>query len=173
MTSSDPKALKMFLEDVATTSQRIISRAKVVAAEQAAERAENAAGGGVEQIQLVASGPNTNITFEIPDGPPPDKLELTGEGSENLDVEQVKAFLQRRWDIYQGFSKGLRKALEEKSLEKVNKVLGKMSVEEAEEVVRLLQEGGILSVSALCSTCAHDCLSLVADKVDSLIVRAV
>ncbi len=145
MTSHDNKALNMFLEDVATTAKRIIDRSRVVAAEQAAER--DAGGEGVEQIQLVASGENQVITFEIPDGPPPDKLEITGEGSENFDVEAVKAFLQKRWDIFQGFPKNLQKALGEKSLEKVNKVLGKMSVEEAEEVVGLLQEAGILSVS--------------------------
>lgn len=145
MTAQDNKALKMFVEDVATTAGRIIARAKVVAAEQAAER--EAGGEGVEQIQLVASGENQVITFEVPEGPPPENLEITGEGSEELDVEAVKAFLQKRWDIFQGFSKALQKALETKSLEKVNKVLGKMSVEEAEEVVGLLQEAGILSVS--------------------------
>lgn len=143
MTSHDNKALNMFLEDVATTAKRIIDRSRVVAAERAAER--DAGGEGVEQIQLVASGGNQVITFEIPDGPSPDKLEITGEGSENFDVEAVKAFLQKRWDIFQGFPKNLQKALGEKSLEKVNKVLGKMSVEEAEEVVGLLQEAGILS----------------------------
>ena len=37
--------------------------------------------------------------------------------------------------IFEGFPPGLRKALESGSLERVNEVLGKMSVEEAEEVV--------------------------------------
>ncbi|KAK4048295.1 hsp90 co-chaperone Cdc37 [Microbotryomycetes sp. JL201] len=141
MTSSDPKALKVFLDDVAQTSERIINRARTVAKEKEAEPATEAR----EQIQLVASDPSTVITFEVPDGPPPENLEITGEGSEELDPELVRQFLQRRWDIFQGFSKGLRTALSEKSLVKVNKVLGKMDVPEAEEVVRLLQESGILS----------------------------
>lgn len=134
----------MFLEDVKGTSDRIIARAKVVAAERAAEKEANPQ--GREQIQLVAADPATVITFEVPDGPPPEKLEITGEGSEELDPELVRQFLQRRWDIFESFSEKLRKALTEKSLDKVNKVLGKMEVPEAEEVVRLLQEGGILSV---------------------------
>ncbi|KAL8276221.1 hypothetical protein RQP46_011382 [Phenoliferia psychrophenolica] len=143
MTASDPKSLKLFLEDVSSTSERIIARARVVASEREAERASSPQ--GVEQIQLVATDPGVTISFEVPDGPPPETLEITGEGSDELDPVLVREFLQRRWDIFESFPKGLRKALGEKSLEKVNKVLGKMAVDEAEEVVRLLQEGGILS----------------------------
>jgi len=40
----------------------------------------------------------------------------------------------------------LQRALESGELEEVNKVLGKMSVEEAEEVVERLGEGGMLSL---------------------------
>lgn len=144
MTATDPKALKMFLEDVSQTSERIIARARVVAKERDAERASSQ-GEGVEQIQLVATEEGVTISFEVPDGPPPETLEITGEGSEDLDPVLVREFLQRRWDIFQAFPKNLRKALTEKSLEKVNKVLGKMAVDEAEEVVKNLQEGGILS----------------------------
>ncbi|GAA5835884.1 hypothetical protein JCM3766R1_005878 [Sporobolomyces carnicolor] len=149
MTGQNPQALRMFLEDVAKTSSRIIERSKVVAAEQKASKAQSAESGaeGVEQIQLVPASENQVITFEVPDGPPPENLEITGEGSEDLDPEMVKQFLQKRWDIFESFPKNLKKALSEKSLEKVNKVLGKMSVEDAEEVVGQLQEAGILSVS--------------------------
>ncbi|GAA5901116.1 Hsp90 co-chaperone CDC37 [Sporobolomyces salmoneus] len=146
MTGQNPQALRMFLEDVAKTSSRIIERSKVVAAEQKASKAAEAGGAeGVEQIQLVPASENQVITFEVPDGPPPENLEITGEGSEDLDPEMVKQFLQKRWDIFESFPKNLKKALGEKSLEKVNKVLGKMSVEDAEEVVGQLQEAGILS----------------------------
>ncbi|BGP08138.1 hsp90 co-chaperone Cdc37 [Rhodotorula toruloides] len=143
MTNSNHAALRIFLDDVAKTSDRIISRAKVVAA----ERAEKAAAGseGVEQIQLVPASPDQTITFEIPDGPPPENLEITGEGSEELDPQLVRDFLQKRWDIFQAFPKNFKAALSEKSLDKVNKVLGRMSVEEAEIVVEQLQEAGILS----------------------------
>ncbi|KAK4051116.1 hsp90 co-chaperone Cdc37 [Microbotryomycetes sp. JL221] len=144
MTSNNPQALKVFLEDVAKTSERIIARARVVAKEKQ-DSNDNEGSEAREQIQLVASDPSTVITFEIPDGPPPENLEITGEGSEQLDPELVKDFLQKRWEIFESFSKGLKKALQEKSLEKVNKVLGKLSVEDAEEVVKQLQESGILS----------------------------
>ncbi|GAA5864486.1 hypothetical protein JCM8547_005558 [Rhodosporidiobolus lusitaniae] len=144
MTNQNHQALKIFLDDVSTTSTRVIERAKVVAAERSSKKVDEATE-GVEQIQLVASDPSTIISFEIPDGPPPEKLEITGEGSEELDPVLVREFLQRRWDIFEAFPKNLKKALEEKSLEKVNKVLGKMAVDEAEEVVTKLQEAGILS----------------------------
>ncbi|GAA6064567.1 hypothetical protein JCM10212_005629 [Sporobolomyces blumeae] len=149
MTNQNPAALRMFLEDVAKTSHRILDRSKVVAAEQRASKdtasASASASQGVEQIQLVPASENQTITFEVPDGPPPEHLELTGEGADQLDPVMVKDFLQKRWDLFEAFPKNLKKALREKSLDKVNKVLGKMSVEDAEEVVGQLQEAGILS----------------------------
>ena len=48
--------------------------------------------------------------------------------------------------IFDGFSPGLKRALETGSLDEVNTVLAKMSVEEAEEVVEKLGEGGMLSL---------------------------
>lgn len=142
MTSSDPKALKIFLEDVKTTSERIINRARVVAAERAAEQSDPSSR---EQIQLVASSETTTITFEVPEGAPPETIELTGEGTEDLDPVLVREFLMKRWTIFTSFPIGLQRALKSKDLEKVNKVLGKMSVEEAEKVVQDLHEAGILS----------------------------
>ena len=53
--------------------------------------------------------------------------------------------MQRKWDIFQQFPDKLRKALKTEKLDEVNKVLGKMKVAEAENVVELLQEGGMLS----------------------------
>lgn len=142
MTATDQKALKVFLADISSTSERIIQRARVVAAEHAAEAADPASR---EQIQLVAASSSTSITFDIPEGPPPGTIEITGEGSENLDPVLVREFLQRRWEIFTAFPPGLQKALTAKDLDKVNKVLGKMSVEDAEVVVEQLQEAGILS----------------------------
>ncbi|GAA5931810.1 hypothetical protein JCM3775_000048 [Rhodotorula graminis] len=143
MVNANHQALRIFLDDVHKTTQRIVERAKVVAA----ERASKAASGeeGVEQIQLVASSPDVTISFEVPDGPPPETLEITGEGADELDPVLVREFLQKRWDIFESFPKNLKAALAEKSLDKVNKVLGRMSVEAAEEVVEQLQEAGILS----------------------------
>ncbi|GAA5840120.1 hypothetical protein JCM9279_002283 [Rhodotorula babjevae] len=143
MVNANHQALRIFLDDVHKTTQRIVDRAKVVAA----ERASKAASGeeGVEQIQLVASSPDVTISFEVPDGPPPETLEITGEGADELDPVLVREFLQKRWDIFESFPKNLKSALAEKSLDKVNKVLGRMSVEAAEEVVEQLQEAGILS----------------------------
>ena len=148
MTNENHAALRIFLDDVAKTTDRIVTRAKVVAAERAAKgKGDGGEGGeGVEQIQLVPSSPDQTITFEVPDGPPPAKLEITGEGASDHDPELVREFLQKRWDIFDSFPKNLKAALKEKSLDKVNKVLGKMSVDEAEIVVEQLQEAGILSV---------------------------
>ena len=48
--------------------------------------------------------------------------------------------------VFERFPPGLQRALESGSLDSVNEVLGKMSVEEAEEVVDQLGQGGMLSL---------------------------
>lgn len=79
---------------------------------------------GVEQIQLHAVDPNTQITITVPSA-----------GSDDPEI-------QRPREIFDTFPPGLQRALESGSLDEVNKVLGKMSVEEAEEIVGLLGEVG-------------------------------
>ncbi|WVW78850.1 hypothetical protein I302_100813 [Kwoniella bestiolae CBS 10118] len=140
MITRNPKSIEMFLQDFNQTHHRIVQRTAEMIAEEAAA-------GEREQIQLVAEDPSMEIGFNLPDGPPPEDLRLEGEGTEEMDIEQVKAFLQRKWDIYQGFNENFRNALKTEKLDEVNKLLGKMKVAEAEEVVELLQEGGMLSFS--------------------------
>jgi cell division cycle protein 37 len=48
--------------------------------------------------------------------------------------------------VYDTFPPGLQRALQTESLDEVNKVLGKMSVDEAEEIVEKLGESGILVI---------------------------
>jgi cell division cycle protein 37 len=85
--------------------------------------AEKEKGGqAVEQIQLHAVDPNTTINITIP-----------ASGSDDPTVRKAR-------EVFESFPPGLRRALESGSLDEVNKVLGKMSVEEAEEVVSQLGE---------------------------------
>ncbi|KAF7511169.1 hypothetical protein GJ744_005066 [Endocarpon pusillum] len=124
ITTKDHQAGKVFMDDVNTTYQRIKTRA----AELQKEKAENPAAEGVEQIQLHAVDPNTKIHIVVPE---PDSTDPT-------EMEARK--------IFDSFPPNLQKALQAASLDKVNEVLGKMSVEEAEEVVQKLGEGGMLSL---------------------------
>ncbi|KAL7276459.1 hsp90 co-chaperone Cdc37 [Rhizina undulata] len=124
ITTPNHQAQKVFHDDVNTTYNRIRDRAKELAAERAKEDA------GVEQIQLHAVDPNTTINIAIP---PPD--------SEDPEVQNSRK-------LFEAFPPGLQRALESGSLDEVNKVLGKMSVEEAEEVVQQLGEGGMLSLES-------------------------
>jgi cell division cycle protein 37 len=140
MTQTQGKAAVVFFNDVLSTYVRIAERSKALNT--------NAGGGdgaGEEQIQLVAEDPNTVISFEVPDGPPPEKIELEGDLADTMGVEQVREILQNRWDIYQSFDDEFKQALQTKSLEEVNKVLGKMSVERAEEIVGQLDAANILN----------------------------
>jgi cell division cycle protein 37 len=147
MRGTGGKAAVVYFNDVLSTYTRIAERCKAIQSEQGSAAASGA-GEGEEQIQLVAEDPNTIISFEVPEGPPPDKIELDAELAEKMDVEQVRAVLQHRWDLYQSFPENFRKALESKSLEEVNKILGSMKVEEAEDIVGKLDQAGILNFSS-------------------------
>ena len=72
--------------------------------------------------------PGTEIHINVPQ---PDSKD---------DIEQQARI------IFERFPPGLQRALESGSLDRVNEVLGKMSVSEAEEVVEQLGEAGMLSL---------------------------
>jgi cell division cycle protein 37 len=131
--TKDHQASKLFLDDVHGTYMKIKTRA----AEIKREREEE--GKGVEQIQLHAVDPNTTINIRVP---PPIPADLSAESTQPPPSEEDIA--GRR--IFESFPPNLQRALELGSLDEVNRVLGKMSVDEAEEVVAKLSEGGILSV---------------------------
>jgi cell division cycle protein 37 len=126
----DHQAGKMFNDDVDQTYRRIKTRA----AEILKERAENPQGEGVEQIQLHAVDPNTQINISVPP-----------KESTATDPEEKQAEEQAR-QIFESFPPGLQRALGSGKLDEVNKVLAKMSVDEAEEVVEKLGQGGMLSL---------------------------
>jgi cell division cycle protein 37 len=122
------QANKLFTDDVRDTYARIRTRAGEIREER--ERNAAAGGGDVEQIQLHAVDPGTQIHIAVPPA-------VTESSS-----DQEKAARE----IFESFPPGLRRALESGSLDEVNKVLGKMSVSEAEEVVGKLGDGGMLSL---------------------------
>lgn len=125
ITTPGHNAQKVFLDDVNNTYARIRTRT----AELAKDRAKGTdASADVEQIQLHAVEPGTEIHINVPQPDSADEIE------------------QRAREVFERFPPGLQRALESGSLERVNEVLGKMSVGEAEEVVEQLGEGGMLSL---------------------------
>ncbi|GLB38381.1 putative cdc37 C terminal domain [Lyophyllum shimeji] len=138
MISGDPRAEKVFVDDMEGTYQHLVERVNVSLKEQAESS-------GQEQIQLVPENPNQTISFNVPDGPPPEELVLEGPEAENLDIEEVRKALQFRWDVFQGFPEDFQEALRKGELEAVNKVLGEMDVPTAESIVQQLDMAGILS----------------------------
>jgi cell division cycle protein 37 len=128
--SKDHQASKMFADDVDSTYGRIKTRA----AEIARDRRENPNPEGVEQIQLHAVDPGTTINIQVP----PERSTATDPQERDIEI------MAR--GIFETFPPGLQRALETGKLDEINKVLAKMSVEEAEEVVEKLGEGGMLSV---------------------------
>ncbi|TKA79742.1 hypothetical protein B0A55_04365 [Friedmanniomyces simplex] len=118
------QAQKLFLDDVNGTYARIRTRTAELNAQKEEEGAER------ETIQLHAVDPNTTINIVTP----PPTAQCTTD-----DERASRA-------IFDTFPPGLQRALESGSLEKVNEVLGKMSVDEAEQVVEQLGNGGMLSL---------------------------
>lgn len=124
ITTKDHQAATLFRNDVNETYNKIKTRAAELAKNKSPENDP----AGVEQIQLHAVDPNTQINITIPP-------------ADSTVAEEIEA---RK--IFESFPPGLQRALESASLDEVNKVLGKMSVEEAEEIVEKLGEGGMLSL---------------------------
>lgn len=139
--SANNAGRELFRNDVKSTYDRIWTRSKEIKAEEGDQ-------GGEEAIQLVATEEGTKISFNVPTGPPPENITLEGEGTENFDVEEVKSFLNRQWDIFDAFPKHFKEALQDNSLDRVNTCLARMALDEAEETVKRLQEAGILSFSS-------------------------
>jgi cell division cycle protein 37 len=139
MIAGGQSAQAIFRKDVEDTYQHIVTRVEIAKKEEA----EGASPG--EQIQLVAENPDTVISFNVPDGPPPENLVLEGPGTEGMDVEDARKALQIRWNLFCGLPENLQKALNTNELAAVNKVLGDMPVSEAENAVQALDMGGILS----------------------------
>ncbi|KAK2755023.1 hsp90 co-chaperone Cdc37 [Arachnomyces sp. PD_36] len=124
ITTRGHRAADLFADDVNTTYGKIKTRAQELS--KSSNPADDPA--GVEQIQLHAVDPSTKINITIPPAGSTDPAEAAAR------------------EIFDNFPPGLRRALESENLDEVNKVLGKMSVEEAEEVVEKLGEGGMLSL---------------------------
>jgi cell division cycle protein 37 len=121
--TANHQARKLFLDDVNSTYARIRTRT----AELAQEAAQD---GEKELIQLHAVDPNTTINIVTP--PPMEECQNDDERGSR--------------EIFESFPPGLQRALQSGSLEKVNEVLAKMSVDEAEQIVELLGNGGMLSL---------------------------
>jgi cell division cycle protein 37 len=139
MVAGGQSAQVIFQKDVDDTYGHVVNRVKI----SKQEEMEYVSAG--EQIQLVAENPDTVISFNVPDGPPPEQLVLEGPGTEGMEIEQVRNALQMRWDLFCGLSPELQEALKTNELAAVNKVLGNMAVGEAENAVKALDMGGILN----------------------------
>ncbi|ROW14437.1 hypothetical protein VPNG_03918 [Cytospora leucostoma] len=122
------QAQGVFLKDVHGMYTNIKTRAAEINKQRAASASGLAEGEGVEQIQLHAVEPGTVINIHVPP-----------ENSADPDEQEAR-------NIFEGFSTEMKKALESGSLEEVNKVLGNMKVEDAEELIGKFGEAGVLSL---------------------------
>jgi len=124
ITTQGHQARQLFLDDVNSTYARIRDRTAELAKLKDTEEGDR------EQIQLHAVDPWTKINIVTP---PP--------------IEQCKTDDEKAArEIFETFPPGLQRALESGSLDKVNEVLGKMAVDEAEQIVEQLGSGGMLSL---------------------------
>lgn len=122
------QAQDVFFKDVQDTYQKIRSRAAEINKQRADSGSGLAEGEGVEQIQLHAVEPGTVINIRVP-----------AVDSAEPEEQQARA-------IFESFSPDMKKALESGSLDEVNKVLGSLPVDEAEDLVGKFGDAGVLSL---------------------------
>lgn len=106
--------------DVDQMIQHIKARCEIIKSEEAAESNE-----GVEQIQLKSLDPSTELKVNIPD--------------ENSNEFQ----------IFKTLPQDMQEAIKIGSLDAVNEVFARMEISEAEDVLELFNESGVISVQAL------------------------
>ncbi len=125
--NSDP-ARKAFLEDLKLTYDHVVNRCKILKNEGVTSLSnndndkENAEEEGVEQIQLQSLDPDQPLMVNIPP----------------LDSEN--------YPIYETLEPEMRKAIETLQLSEVNKVLAKYTVDEAEKILGVFEECGVITV---------------------------
>ncbi|KAF7728934.1 hsp90 co-chaperone Cdc37 [Apophysomyces ossiformis] len=119
MNAANAQARNMFFSDVDSTYNRIKTRCAQIAQEKAEEP-------GVETIQLQPMSDGSQLTVRIPDPNQADQKDA--------------------YQIYKELPENFRTALETGDLNKINKVLEKMKVEDAETVVQVCSEYGFLDV---------------------------
>ncbi|OBZ82594.1 Hsp90 co-chaperone Cdc37 [Choanephora cucurbitarum] len=117
MSAPNTQGRKMFFDDVDKTYGRIQTRCAEIAAEEVTEQ------NGVETIQLQPMGDGSQLTIRIP----------TPE-----DQEPYK--------IFNDMPTTFQEALKTGKLEEINKVLEKLPVPEAEQLVHICSEYGFLDV---------------------------
>ncbi|GBC02124.1 hypothetical protein RclHR1_04470003 [Rhizophagus clarus] len=125
ITSPNPQAREVFMKDVNETYDRIRERCQIMAAEktQKPQPAKQ-----VEQIQIEVTDPNMSLNVRIPD--------------ENATEEEEK----RRYQLFKTLPVEFQEALKTTEITKINKVLGEMPVEKAEDVLKICGDADILSI---------------------------
>lgn len=118
MIGGDEQARRMFFQDVDQTYGRIKKRTAEILAERANEQ--------VETIQLQTANDGSQITVRIPDP----------------NVEDQK----QAYEVFMALPEAFREALKTGELEKINKVLEKTPVKDAETLVQVCSEYGFLDV---------------------------
>ncbi|CAI2174958.1 17088_t:CDS:2, partial [Funneliformis geosporum] len=118
-------ARDVFMKDVNDTYDRIRERCQIMAAEktQKPQPAKQ-----VEQIQIEVTDPNMSLNVRVPD--------------ENAPDEEGKS----RYQLFKTLPVDFQKALKTGEITKINKVLGDMSVEKAEQVLQICGDADILSI---------------------------
>ncbi|KAH9037173.1 Cdc37 N terminal kinase binding-domain-containing protein [Lactarius hengduanensis] len=134
MAAGGENAQAIFRKDVEDTYGHIQEEAEAVA-------------GGEEQIQLVAENPDTVISFNVPDGPPPEHLVLEGPETEGMDIEEVRKVLQMRWDLFCGFPRTCKRPSRQMISRSSTRSSGICRSVSRRNAVKALDMGGILNFS--------------------------
>ncbi|AAS54337.1 AGL154Wp [Eremothecium gossypii ATCC 10895] len=115
-----------FLESVQSKFKHVTERCKVLANEQA-----DTTEGGVETIQLKSLDESTELQVNLPDA----------QSKDPKEIQKVAAFNK--------LPKTMQDAVKTQKLDAINEVFAEMSIEEAEAILEIFNEGEIIGVNAL------------------------
>ncbi|VEU22318.1 DEKNAAC103576 [Brettanomyces naardenensis] len=127
MSDANTPAYGVFMEDLDKMYKHIVTRCEVIKQEQDEEDAKTGGGEqeGVEQIQLRSMDPGSELIVELP----------------KAGTEEYRKFEE--------IPERMRTALKTKNLDEINKVFATMSVEEAEGILDIFDQCGVIQVQAL------------------------
>ncbi|CCF56888.1 hypothetical protein KAFR_0B05920 [Kazachstania africana CBS 2517] len=126
--TSNTKGKESFLQSVSAKFNHVKQRSKIIREEQSAEEVNVE---GVETIQLKSLDDSTELEVNLPDFSSKDANEI------------------RKCEVFNTLSVEMQEALKTQSLDKVNEVFAKMTIEDAENVLDIFNEAEIIGVKAL------------------------
>lgn len=127
---NNPQGKQSFLESVKQKFNHVKQRSKIIEEETINEQES---GEGIETIQLKSLDDSTELEVNLP----------------NFELKGIDENEDKKIEAFNKLPKDMQVAVKTGKLDEVNKVFSKMTVEEAENILEIFDEGEIIGIKAL------------------------